>query len=360
MELFPVMFWVALAGAVCYYTTGWVKSQRLRKKLCMQGITGPPPSFLYGNVPEMKQIQSKANRTWATHDYASTLFPYMDHWRKQYVGQGYVYDQGTPTHAWQWHYKIQWPILGPSKEDHCAPVLHGQGHGGAHGGINSAVAEKWEAIIDANGGLVTEFNVDGNLRSISADVIVRACFGSSYVKGKQIFSKLRTIQTSITKQGFLFGLNSSRFLPNNKKVVTLEREVELLIWETMKQRQQECLDKSLGQKDLMQLILESAMNDESAGSGKGSPQKFIVDNCKNIYFAGHETTAITASWCLMLLALHPEWQSRIQEEVAQVCTNGLPNADSISRLKTVNTLIYNISLILISCKKKWVSFLTCR
>ncbi|KAK9001997.1 hypothetical protein V6N11_024690 [Hibiscus sabdariffa] len=142
------------------------------------------------------------------------------------------------------------------------------------------------------------------------------------------------------------------FLPNNKKVVTLEREVELLIWETVKQRQQECLDKSLGQKDLMQLILESAMNDESDGSGKGSPQKFIVDNCKNIYFAGHETTAITASWCLMLLALHPEWQSRIQEEVAQVCTNGLPNADSISRLKTVNTLIYNISLILISCKKK--------
>ncbi|KAK8614725.1 hypothetical protein V6N13_068520 [Hibiscus sabdariffa] len=70
--------------------------------------------------------------------------------------------------------------------------------------------KKWEAIIDANGGLVTEFNVDGDLRSISADVIVRACFGSSYVKGKQIFSKLRTIQTSITKQGFLFGLNSSR------------------------------------------------------------------------------------------------------------------------------------------------------
>ncbi|KAK9001994.1 hypothetical protein V6N11_024687 [Hibiscus sabdariffa] len=220
--------------------------------------------------------------------------------------------------------------------------------------------KKWEAIIDANGSLVTEFNVDGDLRSISADVIVRACFESSYVKGKQIFSKLRTIQTSITKQGFLFGLNSSRFLPNNKKVVTLEREVELLIWETVKQRQQECLDKSLGQKDLIQLILESAMNDESVGSGKGSPQKFIVDNCKNIYFAGHETIAITASWCLMLLALHPEWQSRIQEEVAQVCTNGLPNADSISRLKTVNTLIYNISLILISCKKKWVSFLTCR
>lgn len=86
----------------------------------------------------------------------------------------------------------------------------------------------------------------------------------------------------------------------------------------------------------MQLILEAAVNDDGNTAGKASPQQFIVDNCKNIYFAGHETTAITASWCLMLLALHPEWQSRIQAEVAQVCKNGLPDADSISRLKKVS------------------------
>lgn len=71
--------------------------------------------------------------------------------------------------------------------------------------------KKWEAMIDAGGGLAAEINVDEDLRSVSADVIARACFGSSYDKGKQIFSKLRTIQTSITKQGFLFGLNGSRY-----------------------------------------------------------------------------------------------------------------------------------------------------
>ena len=71
--------------------------------------------------------------------------------------------------------------------------------------------KKWEAIIEAKGGLPAEINVDGDLRSVSADVIARACFGSSYVKGKQIFTKLRTIQTIISKQGFLFGLNNSRY-----------------------------------------------------------------------------------------------------------------------------------------------------
>ncbi|KAL5662564.1 hypothetical protein ACJX0J_029689, partial [Zea mays] len=50
-----------------------------------------------------------------------------------------------------------------------------------------------------------------------------------------------------------------------------------------------------------------------------APEAFIVDNCKNIYFAGHETTAVTATWCLMLLAAHPDWQDRARAEVLEVC-----------------------------------------
>lgn len=47
-------------------------------------------------------------------------------------------------------------------------------------------------------------------------------------------------------------------------------------------------------KDFLQMMVEAA---ESNGISWKliSRDKFIVDNCKNIYFAGHETTAITAS-----------------------------------------------------------------
>jgi cytochrome P450 len=31
-------------------------------------------------------------------------------------------------------------------------------------------------------------------------------------------------------------------------------------------------------------------------------EDFVVDNCKDINYAGHETSAVTATWCLMLLA----------------------------------------------------------
>lgn len=92
------------------------------------------------------------------------------------------------------------------------------------------------------------------------------------------------------------------------------------------------------EKDFLQMILEGAKNYADADSffSSGiSEDQFIVDNCKNIYFAGHETTAITASWCLMLLAAYPEWQARVRAEVLEICKDGIPNADVLRGMKIV-------------------------
>lgn len=91
------------------------------------------------------------------------------------------------------------------------------------------------------------------------------------------------------------------------------------------------------EKDLLQMILEGAesYNDSDGLSEKISRDKFMVDNCKNIYFAGQETTSITASWCLMLLAAHPDWQARARAEVLEICEDRVPDANMLRNLKTV-------------------------
>lgn len=122
----------------------------------------------------------------------------------------------------------------------------------------------------------------------------------------------------------------------NKKqneISCLEREIDSLIWKAIEERDQREEEISLEKKDLLQLILEAASGDHSLD--KDSCRRFIVDNCKSIYFAGHESTAVATSWCLMLLALHPQWQARIRSEFAQVCPDGLPDANSLPHLKTV-------------------------
>ncbi|KAL0403010.1 UNVERIFIED_CONTAM: cytochrome [Sesamum radiatum] len=76
----------------------WVKAWRIRRKLQAQGIKGPKPWLLYGNVWEMQKIQESSAKEKSgkndgdelvAHDYTSTLFPYFEHWRRQY-GKPYL------------------------------------------------------------------------------------------------------------------------------------------------------------------------------------------------------------------------------------------------------------------------------
>lgn len=70
--------------------------------------------------------------------------------------------------------------------------------------------DKWESRI--GDGATAEIEVDEDLRGFSADVISRACFGSWYEKGKEIFSKLRDLQRLVSEGSFLFGYISLRSL----------------------------------------------------------------------------------------------------------------------------------------------------
>ncbi|CAN4085195.1 unnamed protein product [Withania somnifera] len=370
-------------GGFYIFNTLWLKSaQRLRWKLQKQGISGPKPSFLYGNIAEMQKIQSASLKTsknygeFVAHDYTSSLFPYFEQWRKLY-GPVYTYSIGNKQHLYvnqpelvrEMNQSISLDLGKPSYvTKRLAPmlgngILRSNGHvwamqrkivapeffmdkvkGMVSLMLQSAelLTRKWDERIEAEGGKMAEISVGEDLRSLSADVISRACFGSSYFKGEKIFSKLRTLQKVISNQSVLFGSPALGFLPSRqqKEIANLEKEIESLIWEAVKERERECLAKPSNEKDLLHSILEGAINDDKVG--ENSSRKFIVDNCKNIYFAGHESTAVAASWCLMLLALHPEWQSRIHEEMAQICPDGVLDAESVSKMKMVTMVIQEV------------------
>lgn len=364
-----------LIGVFCMM---WLKSsQRLGWKLNRQGIYGPKPSFLYGNVGEMQKIQAASPTNvygeFVAHDYTSSLFPYFEQWRKIY-GPVYTYSTGNKQHLYvnqpelvkEMNQSISLDLGKPCYvTKRLAPmlgngILRSNGHvwamqrkivapefymdkvkGMVRLMLQSAelLTRQWDERIEAEGGKMAEISVGEDLRSLSADVISRACFGSSYFKGKNIFEKLRTLQKLISNTSILFGSPALRFLPSRqqKEIENLEKEIESLIWEAVKERERET---SSNDKDLLHSILEGAINDDNVG--EDSSRKFIVDNCKNIYFAGHESTAVAASWCLMLLALHPEWQSRIGEEMAQICPDGVLDADSVSKMKMVTMVIQEV------------------
>ena len=72
------------------------------------------------------------------------------------------------------------------------------------------LVNSWTNLIESEGG-VADVHVDKYMRSLSGDVISRACFGSDYSKGEEMFSKLDVLQEHLSKKVFSSGIPVLRF-----------------------------------------------------------------------------------------------------------------------------------------------------
>lgn len=71
------------------------------------------------------------------------------------------------------------------------------------------LVDSWKTRIEVEGGLA-HIKIDEYMRSFSGDVISRACFGSNYCKGEEIFLKLRALQEAMSKKGLSTGVPGMR------------------------------------------------------------------------------------------------------------------------------------------------------
>ncbi|KAF8380718.1 hypothetical protein HHK36_028208 [Tetracentron sinense] len=375
MEILVVVFSLALLG-LCglfmhLYEILWLKPERLRAKLRRQGFSGPQPCFLLGNVPEMKKMtKSKSNAAAKSptneHDYASTIFPFFEQWREKY-GRNFMVSFGNvqllyitdPYVAKEISICTSLDLGKPAYQHKELRALLGQGILTSNGSLwahqrktiapplfmdkvkgmvnlmneaASILVKSWDSKIESEGGMA-DIRVDEDLRTFSSYMVSKTLFGSSSYKGIDMFIRLKALKKALSTPSLLNGVPGLRYLPtkNNRKIWRLEKEVQSMILKIVKER-----TKDSCEKDLLQMIIEGA------NSGKIAPltsEQFIVDNCKNIYLAGFETAAISASWSLMLLASHPEWQCRVRAEVLEVCGGKVPDADMLLKMKTLTMVI---------------------
>ncbi|CAN4125986.1 unnamed protein product [Withania somnifera] len=361
--------------------------RKLRSKLQSQGIKGPfSPSFLYGNLPDINKIQLQKQKqptpetnnqeleenSPLQHTWPSRVFSHIKQWQIEY-GSIFMYSAGTTQIVCVTDAEMVKEItqctsfyLGkPSylSKDH-GPLL-GQGIFSSNGPYwahqrkiiapefylnkvkemvrlmvesTSKIIELWDEKI-RNSERSFDVKVDDDLKRLSADIISRACFGSSYAEGEQIFLKLQTLQMVMSKVPI--GVPGLRHIPSkhNREMWRLDKEINSMILKIVRAR------RSLTyEKDLLQLILDAAKSFEETGGGwlpaDVSAETFILDNCKSIYFAGYENTALAASWCLVLLAAYPEWQARARSEVLDICGNELPNDSMLRQMKVLNMIIH--------------------
>ncbi|KAF8407458.1 hypothetical protein HHK36_006591 [Tetracentron sinense] len=372
VKIFSSLALISLFSLFVYlYNVLFLKPKVLRSKLRKQGIDGPPPSFLLGNIVEIKKARSTVTKTQTgelmTHNCAATLFPFFEQWRNKY-GSTFMFslgntqilhvnepgavkeistctslDLGKPSYQ----ARERGPLLGHGiltsngevwahQRKILAPELYMEKVKGMVDLMREstlALLNSWKSRIESEGG-TGDINIDESMRSFSGDVISRACFGSNFSKGEEIFSRLRSLQEAMSKKSLTTGVPGMRYLPTKSNIETwrLEKEVHSLILKVVEERKE-----STFEKDLLQMILEGAKNSDL---GQDATDRFIVDNCKNIYLAGYETTAVSATWSLMLLASNPEWQARVRAEVLDICGGQMPDADMLRKMKLLTMVIH--------------------
>ncbi|KAF7124893.1 hypothetical protein RHSIM_Rhsim12G0072400 [Rhododendron simsii] len=204
--------------------------------------------------------------------------------------------------------------------------------------------ERWEQ------NKAKEIDVYKESRLLTAEIISRTAFGSSYLEGENIFDML-------TKLGIIAGRNVFRIrLPVMEKFFKLRDDLESdKIEQAIRESIIGMIDKraekmmrgeenNYGSDFLGSLIKANHDPDEKNRISIDN----MVDECKTFYLAGQETTNGLLAWSIFLLAIHTDWQEKVRNEVIQLFGQENPNPEGIARLKTVRILSYYPLSILIS------------
>ena len=74
-------------------------------------------------------------------------------------------------------------------------------------------------------------------------------------------------------------------------------------------------------------------------SGRGMSDRELRDEVMTLFLAGHDTTALTLTWCLYMLARRPKVQDELHDEIVSAVGDRVPTMDDVDRLPLLRSVI---------------------
>lgn len=367
--LYALVLILCVLVRVAYLT--WFRPTRQEKYLRQQGIQGRSYKFLHGDVKEMKRMSEKAlsKPISLNHQIIGRVMPFF---------QEMVQTYGMVSLSWI-NTRPRLIIADPELirlilTDKCGHIvkppnnplvkllqmgvasLEGEAWAKRRRSITPAfhhekikamipafstsccdLISRWKNLLSHRG--LCELDIVPEFHILTADVIARTAFGSSYEEGKKIFALQKEQAKLVLEAYYSIYFPGLRFIPTKKikRRYSIDSEIKTSLRNIIHKKEQAIRDGESHHVDLLSVLLKYKAQAENELTIED-----VIEECKLFYFAGQETTANWLTWTLIVLSMHPTWQEKAREEVLQICGRRIPDIDDINRLNIVSMILNEV------------------
>ncbi|KAH9613666.1 hypothetical protein KSS87_004433, partial [Heliosperma pusillum] len=202
----------------------------------------------------------------------------------------------------------------------------------------SEFIDRWRSMISPEDGSC-ELDIWPEFQNLTADVISRTGFGSNYEEGSKIFKLQKELVTLVIEAMQTLYIPGFRFIPTkkNRRRKELDKMITSMLTDLIRKRQSTIRSQGSQTDDLLGLLLYSNYQNNESNKTEDLKQggmtiEEVIEECKQFYLAGQETTASLLTWTIIVLAMHPDWQEKARNEVMQACGRDSINFEAIKSL----------------------------
>jgi cytochrome P450 len=184
---------------------------------------------------------------------------------------------------------------------------------------------------------------DGQTRDVHADmarltleIIARTMFGADVSDQAVVVGEAVSALAAAMVRRFQSLLRLPGIIPtraNLRRKRHAER-IDAILYDIIRRRRE---SKDIGD-DLLGTLISVCDQDD----GSTMTDRQLRDEAITLFLAGHDTTALTLTWALYLLARHPEVARKLELELDEVLADRAPTATDIPRLRYTEGVIREV------------------
>ncbi|KAL7144837.1 hypothetical protein ABFS83_07G038900 [Erythranthe nasuta] len=366
-----------------FFNWVWLRPRKIERMLRKQGMNGNPYRFLYGDSKETSLMYEKAysKPIGVNDDIAPRIMPNILHTMNKYGNYSFLWmgprprifinDPAIGRHVIS-KYKVFLKTFSITNYavklivDGLANV-EGEEWNKSRAKFNPLfnmdklkpmipsfkmccedIMNKWKEIASTKLGGSFEVDMFAETRIYTSAVMARLMFSSTYTEEiKETFLQLGELGVIAELASKLLNIPGEEYLPTkrNRRIREIEQFVRVSIIGMIKERLNKTTVPASGEYDLLDVLLEELYKGSiTKESERQSIIEYAVRECRTFFFAGFESSSSLMTWTMVMLSVHPEWQTKAREEIFQVLGDKKDiSSDDISKLKIV-TMIVNETL----------------